>query len=128
MRSGLSSRSDSAPNGLSSQICYFGTFPTPNRRGSAGPVARGGATTSGVNENAFLAGLRLRASDFPPVTTATARGQLLPVSQNTALYKLMGTTFGGDGRSTFSLPNVPSPDAPMLNWIVNMQGIFPTRE
>jgi microcystin-dependent protein len=123
-------------DGLSNQICYFGTFPTPNRRGSAGRVTpRGnGVPTAGVIGNQFQAGLRLRASNFPPVTTAMARGQLLPISQNTALFELMGTTFGGDGRSYFSLPDVPSPQpdvpapgAPMLNWIVNLHGIFPPR-
>ena len=72
-----------------------------------------------------------------------ACGQLLPVSQNTALYGLLGTTFGGNGRSNFALPDVPSPmpypPAPdgstlrpcqgmMLNWIVNMQGIYPVHD
>lgn len=119
-----------SPNGLSSQICYLGTYPSPNRAPAPEAVSRGGATTagSGVIENAFLAGIRLRASDFPPVGTAITRGQLLPISQNTALFSLMATTFGGDGKSNFALPNVPSPQVPMLNWIVNLQGIYPTRD
>jgi microcystin-dependent protein len=124
-------------NGLSSQICYLGPYPQPNRAAARDGFSRGGATTvgAGVIGNQYLAGIRLRASDYPPVGTATTRGQLLPISQNTALYSLMGTTFGGDGKSNFSLPNVPSPQpevpapgAPMLNWIVNLHGIYPTRE
>jgi microcystin-dependent protein len=126
-----------APNGLSSQICYLGSYPQHNRAVAPSAFSRGGAATdgSGVIENDFLAGLRLRASDFPPVGTAITRGQLLAVSQNTALYSLLGTTFGGNGTTNFSLPNVssPQPDVPaagdpMLNWIVNLQGIYPTRE
>lgn len=116
--------------GLSNQICYLGTYPSPNKAAAPKPLSRGGASTpgAGVVENDFLAGLRLRASDFPPIGTATTRGQLMPISQNTALFSLMRTTFGGDGKSTFSLPNIPSPQEPMLNWIVNLQGYYPTRD
>jgi microcystin-dependent protein len=118
------------PNGLSSQICYLGSYPSPNKAAAPGAFSRGGATTagSGVIENDFLVGLRLRASDFAPVGTAIPRGQLLPISQNAALFSLLDTTFGGNGKTDFALPNVPSPQAPMLNWIVNLTGIYPTRE
>lgn len=44
--------------------------------------------------------------NFPPKGWATCDGQLLPLSQNTALFSLLGTQYGGDGRSTFALPNL----------------------
>ena len=56
--------------------------------------------------NPFLGELRLAAFSFAPIGWAMANGQLLPISQNTALFSLLGTNFGGDGRSNFALPNL----------------------
>lgn len=54
----------------------------------------------------FVAEIRMFAGNFAPVGWALCNGQLLPISQNTALFSLLGTTYGGDGRSTFALPNL----------------------
>ncbi|WP_188892155.1 phage tail protein [Paenibacillus radicis (ex Gao et al. 2016)] len=54
----------------------------------------------------FLAEIRIFAGNFPPRGWAFCNGQLLAISQNTALFSLLGTTYGGDGRSTFGLPNL----------------------
>ena len=54
----------------------------------------------------FVAEIRLVGFNFPPKGWATCDGQLLPISQNTALFSLLGTNFGGDGKSTFGLPNL----------------------
>jgi len=54
----------------------------------------------------FVAEIRIFAGNFPPRGWATCDGQLLPIAQNTALFSLLGTNFGGDGRSTFGLPNL----------------------
>jgi len=54
----------------------------------------------------FVAEIRIFAGNFAPTGWATCDGQLLPISQNTALFSLLGTTYGGDGRSTFGLPNL----------------------
>lgn len=54
----------------------------------------------------FIAEIRIFAGNFAPHGWAFCNGQLLPVSQNTALFSLVGTTYGGDGRSTFGLPNL----------------------
>lgn len=54
----------------------------------------------------FVGELRLVGFNFAPVNWATADGQLMPISRNTALFSLLGTNFGGDGRSTFGLPNL----------------------
>jgi microcystin-dependent protein len=54
----------------------------------------------------FVAEIRMFAGNFPPKGWATCDGQLLPISQNTALFSLLGTYYGGDGKSTFALPNL----------------------
>jgi microcystin-dependent protein len=54
----------------------------------------------------FVAEIRLFACNFAPRGWAMCNGQLLPISQNTALFSLLGTQYGGDGRSTFALPNL----------------------
>jgi microcystin-dependent protein len=54
----------------------------------------------------FVAEIRIFGFNFPPRGWAFCDGQLLPISQNTALFSLLGTTYGGDGRSTFALPDM----------------------
>jgi len=54
----------------------------------------------------FVAEIRIFACNFAPTGWAFCNGQLLPISQNTALFSLLGTTYGGDGKSTFALPNL----------------------
>src|SRR5881275_2916091 len=56
--------------------------------------------------NPFVAEIRIFAGNFAPVGWALCDGQLLPISQNTALFSLLGTMYGGDGISTFALPNL----------------------
>jgi microcystin-dependent protein len=60
----------------------------------------------------FVAEIRIFPFNFAPRGWAFCNGQLLPISQNTALFSLLGTTFGGDGRSNFALPNLQG-EAPM---------------
>jgi microcystin-dependent protein len=54
----------------------------------------------------FVAEIRIFAGNFAPIGWALCNGQLLPISQNTALFSLLGTTYGGDGKSTFGLPEM----------------------
>jgi microcystin-dependent protein len=60
----------------------------------------------------FVAEIRIFPFNFAPKGWAWCDGQLLPLSQNTALFSLLGTTYGGDGKSTFALPNLQG-SAPM---------------
>lgn len=55
---------------------------------------------------AFVAEIRVFGFNFAPRGWAFCDGQLLPISQNTALFSLLGTNFGGNGTSTFGLPNL----------------------
>ncbi len=54
----------------------------------------------------FVAEIRIFAGNFAPLGWAFCNGQLLPISQNTALFSLLGTTYGGNGQSTFALPDL----------------------
>jgi microcystin-dependent protein len=62
----------------------------------------------------FVAEIRTFPFSFAPKGWAFCDGQLLPLSQNTALFSLLGTTYGGDGKSNFALPNLQG-SAPMFN-------------
>lgn len=64
------------------------------------------------NHEPFVAEIRMFAGNFAPTGWALCNGQLLPISQNTALFSLLGTFYGGDGQSTFALPNLRD-SAPM---------------
>src|SRR5437868_4603257 len=54
----------------------------------------------------FVAEIRIYAFNFAPTGWAFCDGQLLPISQNTALFSLLGTTYGGNGTNNFGLPNL----------------------
>jgi microcystin-dependent protein len=60
----------------------------------------------------FVAEIRMFPFNFAPKGWAWCNGQLMPLSQNTALFSLLGTTYGGDGKSTFALPDLQG-SAPM---------------
>ncbi|MCK6624306.1 MAG: tail fiber protein [Anaerolineae bacterium] len=54
----------------------------------------------------FLSEIRIMSFEFAPIGWALCNGQLLPINQNQALFSLLGTTFGGDGRVNFALPDL----------------------
>jgi len=64
---------------------------------SAGPL---------MSQEGFIGEIRMFAGNFAPRGWAFCEGQLLPISQNTALFSILGTTYGGDGRTTFALPDM----------------------
>ena len=63
--------------------------------------------------NPYLGEIRIVGFNFAPVGWATCDGQLMPISQNTALFSLLGTFYGGNGTSNFALPNFQN-SAPMF--------------
>jgi microcystin-dependent protein len=58
--------------------------------------------------NPFIGEIRMFGGNFAPQGWAFCNGQLLAIDQNTALFQLIGTTYGGDGQTTFALPNLQS--------------------
>ena len=64
------------------------------------------ADRAAAGANPYLGDIVAVGENFCPRGWASAEGQLLPISQNTALFSLLGTTYGGDGRTTFGLPDL----------------------
>jgi microcystin-dependent protein len=56
----------------------------------------------------YIGEIRMFGGNFPPNGWAFCQGQLIPISENDALFQLIGTTYGGDGQTTFALPNLSS--------------------
>jgi len=75
----------------------------------------------------FLGEIRMFAGNFPPKGWAFCNGQIMPISQNTALFSLLGTNFGGDGRTTFALPDLRAAAPNGMTYSICDQGIFPSR-
>ena len=81
---------------------------------------------------------------FAPKGWALCHGQLMPISQNQALFSLLGTTYGGDGRATFNLPDLRPRDAennvlpiqvgeiyqgkPYMETSIALEGLYPQRD
>jgi microcystin-dependent protein len=79
----------------------------------------------------FIGQILLVPYNFAPRNWAFCQGQLLQIGQYTALFSLIGNTFGGDGESTFALPDLRGrvpPSSGQLNYIIALQGIFPSRD
>ncbi len=77
-------------------------------------VAAVGMQSASAADAPFLGQLMYAGFNFPPLGWASCDGQIMSISQNTALFSLLGTNFGGDGKSTFALPD--------------MQGRFPVHQ
>jgi microcystin-dependent protein len=74
----------------------------------------------------ILGMIYLFGGNFAPTGYALCNGELLPISQNTALFAILGTTYGGDGKTTFGVPKLSGP-APGTNYLIALRGIFPSR-
>jgi len=78
----------------------------------------------------FLGEIRIFALNFCPTGWAAVNGQLLPISQNAALFDLLGTNYGGDGITTFALPNwspILTANGGILRACIALQGVFPSQ-
>jgi|SRR5689334_18950417 microcystin-dependent protein len=74
--------------------------------GSTGDAGR--STGDIAMTTPFLSEIRMFSFNFAPRGWAMCNGQILPIAQNTALFSLLGTTYGGNGQTTFALPNLQS--------------------
>ena len=76
----------------------------------------------------FLGQIELFPYNFAPVAWAPCEGQSIQINSNIALYSLIGTTFGGDGQTSFQLPDLKGKEpAPGLQYCIAIEGIFPQR-
>lgn len=77
----------------------------------------------------YLGIVKLFAGNFIPRGWASCDGTLVAINQNTALFSILGTQFGGDGRTTFALPDLrKTAPHPNLTYIICVQGLFPARD
>jgi microcystin-dependent protein len=80
----------------------------------------------------YVGEIRMFAFGYAPIGWAACTGQVLPIQQNTELFSLIGNTYGGDGRTTFGLPDlqgrVATAAGQALNLCIAMQGVWPSRE
>jgi microcystin-dependent protein len=73
--------------------------------------------------------IQLFPYDFAPMNWILCGGQIMQVRQNTALFSLLGVQFGGDGQSTFGIPNLQGASpVPNMGYYICTAGIYPTRE
>lgn len=96
------------------------------------------ASGASAQEN-YVGQILLFGTNYCPTGTIAASGQILPINQNTELYSLFGTTYGGDGQTTFGLPDLRTkdangqpigpglPGAGMLHCVVE-RGYYPPRD
>jgi microcystin-dependent protein len=73
----------------------------------------------------FIGQIVLFGGNFAPRGWAPCHGQLLPINQNQALYSILGTTYGGDGKSTFALPDLRGQAHGPL-YIIAIEGMYPS--
>lgn len=82
-------------------------------------------------EDRFIGEIIAFAGNFCPGGTLPADGRLLAISQNSALFSLLGTRYGGDGRQTFALPDLTetlkTENGPTVRYCVVITGMFPSR-
>ena len=74
----------------------------------------------------FIGQIQLLPYNFAPQGWAPCDGSLLSIASNTALFSLLGTNFGGDGRTTFGLPKLAGPAA-AVGYFIALNGIYPSR-
>lgn len=85
-----------------------------------------------MEDDVLMGEIKLFAGGFAPVNWELCQGQVLQIQANTALFSIIGTQFGGDGVTTFNLPNL-APLAPAgegtapINYIICVNGIYPQR-
>ena len=108
------------PQGIPGTTGVFG--PADNTPYDLAP----GSSANGTVPGCMLGEIKLTAASFAFGTPA--RGQLLSISSNTALFSLLGTNFGGDGRTTFALPDLRNAAPAGLIYGICTQGIFPARD
>jgi microcystin-dependent protein len=75
----------------------------------------------------FAGSIQLFAFKYAPMGWAPCNGQLLAIANFTVLYTLLGTTYGGDGKTTFALPNLPPLSADGPAYYICIEGVLPPR-
>jgi hypothetical protein len=124
----------SSSRSRTSVVSRRGKAPRPGPVAATEPTPTGGAEEPPVDEeppadtaaeHRFIGEIRLFGGTYAPRGWALCDGRLLPVSQHTALFSVLGTLYGGDGRTTFGLPDLSGPSG--VNYIIALEGRYPPR-
>lgn len=76
----------------------------------------------------FIGDIQLFPYNFAPRYWTKCTGQIIQITENEALYSLIGIKYGGDGRTTFGLPNLQGAEPmPGMDYYIALQGIYPPR-
>lgn len=89
-------------------------------------IAAGTTTAQAFGPDDYIGSVGLFGGNFCPRNTSEADGKLLAIAEYQALFSLLGTTYGGDGRTTFGLPKLTAPQKGMRYCVV-LQGTYPSR-
>ena len=92
--------------------------------GPEGPIGPQGP--EGLNKP-FIGEVRLFGGNFAPRDWAFCEGQLLSITQYPSLFSILGTIYGGDGRTTFGLPDLSEHRPGDVHYIIALQGFYPSR-
>lgn len=90
--------------------------------------------TFAIANEQYIGEVHLMAFNFPPRGWQLCRGQILNISQNAALFSLLGTQFGGNGQQTFALPDLQAAEPQIgepgygMHYCIALQGVFPSRD
>jgi microcystin-dependent protein len=76
----------------------------------------------------LLGSIILFAGNYAPSGWALCQGQILPIMDNEALFSILGTLYGGDGTTTFALPKLAPLGANGPEYIIALQGVYPSRD
>src|SRR5215470_8616919 len=103
----------------------------PNVTAFLGRFGDGGVSDTpsgqGCFQDGFIGQVFLFAGSFPPRGTVFAHGQVLSIAQNTELFSLLGTRYGGNGSTTFALPDMRGLEPAGVNYVICLGGIYPSR-
>lgn len=88
------------------------------------------AVSAVAGEEDYIGEISIFAGNFAPRGYAFCDGRLLPIEQNAALFSVLGTTYGGDGRTNFALPNLKEAEKVLggARYIIRLNGIYPMRQ
>ena len=117
---GISKRGPPGRRGLPGPRGAKGERGLPGPQGQIGPQGQ-----EGLNKP-FIGEIRLFGGNFAPRDWALCGGQL-SIADNTALFSILGTTYGGDGRTTFGLPDLSDHRPGDVHYIIALQGFYPSR-
>lgn len=82
-----------------------------------------------ADEEGYIGEITLFSGSFAPRSHAFCEGQILSISSNQVLFSLLGTAYGGDGRTTFALPNLKEAEKSLggVRYIIQTAGLYPSR-